>query len=113
MLTRTTATAVVDHRCAVGWRLRRRDGDGVRGQRRHDAGRVAGGVLDRHHVILRREGPRPPAARLVRRVHPDVSAAHRRGLAADRPTGRGSAHDGCHRNAGQWIPYSTQSANVL
>ena len=61
---------------------------------------MAGGLLDRDKRVLRREGPGAPAARQLRRVHRDVGAAYRRGVAAHRAASRGPAPKRRHRGAG-------------
>lgn len=61
---------------------------------------MAGGVLDRDLVLLRREGFGSTAARLFRRVHPNVRPEDRRGLDPSGAPSRGHLHDRrCRKSA--------------
>ena len=62
---------------------------------------MAGGVLDRDLVLLRREGIGEAAARLFRRVHSDVGPEDRRRLDTSRAPGRSYLHDRRRRKPAQ------------
>ena len=56
-------------------------------------------MLDDHHVVLRRKGPRSTAAGVVRRVHYNVRPANCRRVARDRATVRATVHQWRTRRA--------------
>ena len=58
---------------------------------------MAGGMLDRDFVVLRRERFGASAVGLFRRIHSNVGAEDRGGLYTSRATGRSDSHDGRSR----------------